>query len=103
MPRTTERIMGERPGASLRRLGDSARLIFSDHAHEIVLRHLTREIDGARKTFRVGPAVRLDDYAVQPEENAAIHLARIHLFAEQTEGRLREKVSEPRGPCARHG
>ena len=64
-------------------------------------RHLAREVDGAGKALRVGAAMRLDHHAVQPEEHAAIHLARIHLLPQQPEGRAARRGSRAAPPrCA---
>ena len=55
-------------------------------AHEIVPRHLARQIDGAREALGIGAAVRFDHHAVQSQKHAAVHLARVHLLPEQAEG-----------------
>ena len=41
------------------------------------------------KPARIGAAMALDDDAVQPEEHAAIDLARVHLVAQRVEGAAR--------------
>ena len=77
--------------------------ILGDDPHEVVLRHLARQIDGAGEPFRVGAPMRLDHQPVQPQEDAAIDLARIHLFSHQLEGGVGEEIAEPRSPRPRHG
>src|SRR5581483_1628198 len=59
-----------------------ARQRLIDLGKQVVAGHVVSAIDGGCKTLGIGAAVTLDDHAVEPEEDAAIGLARIHLLAQ---------------------
>src|SRR6476660_5089420 len=87
-------------------LGVEASNIGGKALHHAARRHVVGGVDGGGEARCVGPAVALHDNAVQPEENAAVQLARVHLLLEGTKGALGQRgagASEKRPPhgCAK--
>src|SRR5262249_32433051 len=73
-----------------------------DLREQFVARHVVAEIDGRGETLGVGAAVALDDDAVEPEENPAIDLSRIHLLLQRAERLARQQITELGSPRAAH-
>src|SRR5581483_1337013 len=80
-----------------------ARQRLIDLGKQVVAGHVVSEIDGGCKTLGIGAAVTLDDHAVEPEEDAAIGLARIHLLAQCAKCLARQQETELGLPGAAHG
>src|SRR5262249_53971992 len=74
-----------------------------DFAEKTVPHHFVTKLYRRRETFRIGPAVALDDDAVEPEEHAAVRLARIHFVAQRGERIARQHITEPRAQRSLHG
>ena len=69
--------------------------------HHATRRHLISKIHGTGETRGIGSTVALDGDAVEPKEDAAIQLARIHLFLECAKcalGQDRAEASQERPP-----
>src|SRR3954466_16223709 len=74
----------------------------ADLVEQFVANHVVPDIDGGGESFRIGSAMALDHDTGQPEEHAAIRLARVHLVPQSLEGRTGEQVAEPGAPGARY-
>ncbi len=78
-------------------LGD----VGGDLGDKTVLHHFDRNIDGGCEAQRIGAAMTLHHDAVEPQEHAAIVLARIHALAQRRESARGEESAEPRQQRAR--
>src|SRR6478735_1098559 len=108
-PRTTERIILLKPRRSCgfrpdrgQPLGMILLKIVFYFLIEAILGHVVADLDGGSDAFGIGAAMALDDDAVEAEEDAAVHTARIHLFAQHVEGALGEEVADLGKQRARH-
>src|SRR3546814_12533762 len=83
------------------RLGTSRRLmsgminlqILGNLFRESIARHVVANVDRGGEAFGIGAAMALDDNAVKAEADAAIHLAGVHLLAQQVEGPLGAQIA----------
>src|ERR1700680_525734 len=61
------------------------------------------DVDRVGESFRISAAVALDDDTVEPEKDAAVRLARVHLLPQRAERVARQDVAEPREQRLGHG
>ena len=76
--------------------------VWADLGEQAVANHLVADVDRRGEALGIGAAVALDDDAIETEEDAAVHLARIHLVAQRRERVARQQVAELGAPRPAH-